>query len=61
MKARTTKAICWEHGHLPHLIDGTEDGVFNHGLCAKCLLEFLPDPNERREFVRRHYQKEQGP
>lgn len=61
MKARTTKALCWEHGYRSHLVDGTEDRIWNFGLCSRCLLDFIPNPVERREFVRRHFALEKEP
>ncbi len=54
MKVRTEKAICWEHGYQPHLVDGTEDHIFYFGFCAKCLVDFIPDPTERRRVVQRY-------
>ena len=54
MKVRTARALCWEHGDVPHLIDGREDGIFYFGLCAKCLVDFIPDPAERRRVVQRY-------
>ena len=56
MKTRpSVKALCFEHGSITHLTNGTEDALFDFGQCTRCLVLFLPDPAERRAFVAHHY------
>lgn len=54
MKVKTAKALCWEHGYTHHLVDGREDGIFNFGVCVRCLFESIRDTAERRAFVRQY-------
>lgn len=60
MRVRKARALCWQHGHAWHLIDGTEDGVLDLGLCARCMVEAIPDPVKRRRFVRAHFAEAQA-
>lgn len=52
LKVAKQKSLCWEHGNVWHLLDGTEDGIFNFGLCAKCMVVFVPNAVQRRRLVR---------
>lgn len=44
--------MCWEHGLVWHLQQRLET---NTGLCARCLVLVVRDPDERRAMVRDHY------
>lgn len=42
------------------LLDGTEEGFLDFGLCARCMVEAIPDPVKRRRFVRAHFAEAQA-